>query len=357
MRKMVRAFVHRPGFHCLSSSLRDVLEFHGHRFSEDMVFGLDCGLGFVYWSMKRAVPPIFVGGRGSRGIEDVCRILGIKWRKNTTTSAKKAWQAAKELVDKDIPVMLQADMFYLDYWRGKTGHFGHSIVLAGYDEERGEAYVTDVRNKKIEPKRREDGLFVTSLKSLAEARSSKFKPFPPRNAWLTFSFPKELVPLDKAIKAAIKSNAERFLNPPIKNLGIKGIRHFAEQVVKWPDIIQRTVYDPIQFKAEISMLKLNLFLAHAFIEEAGTGGGLFRRIYSRFLGQAGEILHAEALSKASSLIMRSADIWTETANILLTASEAEQDKVKQILVRAQPKIAECAEIEEKAFKPLASLGG
>lgn len=40
MIKMVKGFVHRPGVHCVSSSLRDVFEFHGHKFSEEMVFGL-----------------------------------------------------------------------------------------------------------------------------------------------------------------------------------------------------------------------------------------------------------------------------------------------------------------------------
>jgi len=31
-------------------------------------------LGFVYWSVKGAAPSIFVGGLGSKGIEDVCGI-------------------------------------------------------------------------------------------------------------------------------------------------------------------------------------------------------------------------------------------------------------------------------------------
>jgi len=190
---------------------------------------------------------------------------------------------------------------------------------------------------------------------LAEARSSTFKPFPPRNAWFTLAFPKELVPLEKAIKTAIKTNAERFLNPPNKNLGMKGIRHFANQVIKWPGIIHGTVYDPIQFKAQIPMLKLTLFLAYAFIDEAGTGVSLFRRMYSRFLIEACDVLHAKILKEASDLMMESADIWTEIANILLAASEAQRDKVKEILANAQPKIAECAEIEEKAFKLLASV--
>lgn len=160
--------------------------------------------------------------------------------------------------------------------------------------------------------------------------------------------------MEEAIRTAIKSNADSFLNPPIKNLGVKGIKHFAKQVIKWPDTIRGTIHDPIQSKTEIPMLKLNLILAYAFIEEAGTGGGFFRRIYSRFLREAGHILRARVLIKASNFMMKSADIWTEIANILLAASETQQDKVKGILFKAQPKITECAEIEEKTFKLLES---
>jgi len=292
MRKMVNEFVHRHGVHCTSTSLRDVFEFYGYKLTEEMVFGLDCGVGFVYWPMKGAVPPVFIGGRGSKGIEDVCRILGIKWEKKTTASAKKAWQAVKSLIDNNVPVMLQVDMFYLDYFRGKTGHFGgHTIVLAGYDEEKREAYVTDIHNDKIEAKRRKDGLFATSLESLAEARNSTYKPFPPKNAWFNLALPKETAPLENAIKTALKTNAERFLNPPVRNLGIRGIRRFADQIVSWPDVIRGKICDPIQTKTEIPMLKLTLHLAYVFIEEAGTGGGLFRRIYSRFLREASHIVH------------------------------------------------------------------
>jgi len=58
------------------------------------------------------------------------------------------------------------------------------------------------------------------------------------------------------------------------------------------------------------------------------------------------------LREASELMMESADIWTEIANILLIASEAQQDRAKGILAEARPKIAECADIEGKAFKLL-----
>lgn len=352
MKKLVRGFIHRPGVHCGSSALRDVFEYYGHKFSEDMIFGLGSGLNFVYWHMKRAIPPIFVGGRSRDLVGNLCQTLGVGVEKKTTSSSRRAWETAKELIDNDVPVMLQVEMSYLDYWRGKVGPFGgHMVVLVGYDEEKGEAYVTDVDDERIrkEPK---DALQITSLQSLAEARSSKLKPFPPKNAWFVFSFPQKLILLDEAIKTAIKRNVEVFLYPPIKTLGIRGVRHFAEQIVGWPGIISGSVYEPFHFKAEVPMLKLTLFLTYVFIEKAGTGGGMFRRIYSRFLSEASKILEDEVLEEASRFVMESADRWTEIANILLSASEAKPDKIRGILLKARPKIMKCAEKGEKAFRLL-----
>ncbi len=354
MNKFIEGFIHRPGIHCESSALRDVFEYRGHRFSEDMIFGLSSGLGFVYWSMKRATPPVFVGGRSKELVGPLCQTLGIKISKKTTGSSQRVWQGVKGLIDKNIPVVLQVDMCYLDYYRGKVGPFGgHFIVLTGYDDEKGEAYIADMDDKQTRAKRRKNGLFVTSLKSLAEARGSRNKPFPPRNAWFTFTFPEKLTPLDEAIKAAIKINVESFLYPPIKNLCIKGIHHFADQVITWPDTISGTFTEFVS-KSEVSMLDFQLFLTHVFMEKDGTGGGMFRRIYSRFLNEAGETLQDRTLKEASGLVMRSADNWTEIAEILLAARGGKPDEIRKLLAGAQLKIRECAEIEEEAFRILKS---
>lgn len=349
----MEGFINRPGVHCGSSALRNVFEFHGHRFTEDMIFGLGSGLGFVYWSMKRAVPPIFVGGRTKDLVGNLCNTLGIKVEKKTTASTRKAWKTAKQLIDSNIPVILQVEMSLLDYWRGKVGPFGgHMIVLVGYDEERGEAYVADVDHEQIRRKPR-DAFQTTSLKSLAEARNSKLKPFPPKNAMFFLTFPHKLTSLDEAIRLAIRRNVQAFLYPPIRNLGIRGMRYFAQQVTRWPDTISGSVYEPFHFKAEIPMLKLALFLIYTFMETAGTGGGMFRRIYSRFLKEASTIMHDENLKKTGELMMQSADEWTKIANLLLLASEAKPDEIIEYLSQTKPNILRCAKIEEKAFQTLA----
>jgi hypothetical protein len=61
MLKIVKNFKHYPGVHCESSALRNVLAYHGFKFSEPMIFGLGEGLGFTYWKSNQMPFPL-IGG-------------------------------------------------------------------------------------------------------------------------------------------------------------------------------------------------------------------------------------------------------------------------------------------------------
>ena len=131
-------FTHKVGAHCESTALRDVFEHLGFSFSEEMLFGLDGTFGFIYWKRKDSIPPLGVGGKVAMFPHKLPSLLGFNVKEGTTTSQKRAWNHVKELIDRDIPVILHADMAFLDYMRiPKNGeHFGaHTIVLAGYDLE------------------------------------------------------------------------------------------------------------------------------------------------------------------------------------------------------------------------------
>lgn len=339
MRKLVEGFIHRPGVHCESSAVRDLLEYHGCPFSEEMVFGLDGTFGFLCWKRRDMVPPLGIGGKIAMFPRCLPPLLGLEVRKRTTRSTKRAWERAKGLIDDDLPVLLQVDMAYLDYMAiPKDGEHsgGHLIVLAGYDEEKGEAYVADSKF---------EGLQVVPLESLAQARNSNYKPFPPRNSWYEFAFPQRLKPLDEAVKAAIKETAGKFLNPPMKFFGVRGVLYLADDILRWPDILPAP------------LLRLTLLLGYVRIEGAGTGGGNFRRLFARFLKEASDLLTNEAISKAGDLIRESADNWTKVGHTLLRASKAGgREEIELALAEAQARILKCAEIEEKAFRLLEGRG-
>lgn len=296
MRKMVEGFVHRPSVHCDSSALRDVFEHHGFRFSEAMIFGLGSGLGFVYWVSKQ-MPFPFVGGRARDLAQNLCSNLGVALKVNKTTSRRKAYEALKEPVSEDIPVMIHVDMPYLKYLGlPEEAHFGaHSVVIVGIDEEKGIVFIADTAFKTLQ---------VATLEELEKARSSKAKPFPTENRWFTFDFPSELTPIDQAIRNAVNRTVDQMLNPPIKNLGVKGIRHFANEVVKWPK-----EYPPDRFA-------LGYELTYGYIEEYGTGGGCFRYLYSKFLKEAGEVVREKQLVALSKRCHEVGKKWTRVAHLI-----------------------------------------
>lgn len=335
MRKIVDGFVHRVGAHCESTALRDVFEHFGFHFSEEMLFGLDGTFGFVYWKRKDSIPPLGIGGKIAMFPHKLPSLLGFQVEKKTTTSQEKAWNCVKNLIDRDIPVILHADMAFLDYMHvPKNGeHFGaHTIVLAGYDLDQGEAYIADSKFQ---------GLQAVSLENLAKARSSTFKPYPPRNEWFEFTLPQKLKPLNEAIKATITETAKSMLEPPIKIFGIKGMRYLADDITNWHSILPQ------------SKLSLTLLLGYVWIEEAGTGGSVFRRLYSGFLKEASDVLRNDEFGKASQLIMESANTWTEVAKMLLKGSKiSDIDEISNVLTNVKAKITKCAEIEEKAFNLL-----
>jgi hypothetical protein len=333
MKKVAKGFVHRIGVHCESSAIRDVLESRGLRLSEGMVFGLDCTFGFIYWKQKSAIPPFRIGGKICKFPNTLPEFLGVNVERKTAGSQNRAWQSVKEKLDEDTPLPIFADIYHLDYMnvpKQPWNHFGaHMIVLAGYDEEKGEAYVADTGFR---------GLQAISLRSLAEARDSKYKPFPPRNTWFNVSLPAKAQPLGQAAKKAIAETSKGMLDPPTRNLGVKGIRRLADDILNWPRLL------------DSKQLKLALLLAYVDMEEAGTGGGNFRRLYSRFLKEAGELTSDEHLRKAWKKLESSAEAWSEIARLLLKASQVEN--TDELISRAHEKIMECADVEEQVFSSI-----
>ena len=332
MNKQIKGFVHRPGVHCESSALRDIFEFYGSAFSEPMIFGLGSGLGFTYWYGKR-MPYPFVGGRARALYKNLCNNLGVTVKLNKTSSKTKAYKALKTLIAENVPVMIHVDMPFLKcLGLPEEAHFGgHVVVVAGINENKGVVYIADTNFKKLQ---------TATLEELEKARASKFKPFPPENKWFTFEFPTELTPLEKATKKSISKTVETMLEPPIKNLGTKGIQHFADEITKWPE-----EYPPrkLPFKQlyEVTCIML---------EEDGTGGGCFRYLYSEFLKEASEHLDIKELADLGEQYRQVGEEWTKVAHLIrsIPSNPTNTIKIKETLL-------EIAKEEERILSSLKNL--
>jgi len=325
--------------HCVTGSMRHIYEFHNYPISEDLLLGLGAGVGFVYWHMKGTTP--FFGGRanvrraGEEGLEKTAgRRTGVRVEPHSTVSARKAEAAVLDLLNVGEPAMVQLDMGFLPYFNfPKEYHFGgHVVVLAGYDPEARQVLVAD----------RDGELHPVSLETLARARGSNFKPFPPRNMWYTFNFSHKRPSTQGEVKQAILEVTTGMLRPPIANLGVKGIRTAAERILNWPNIMNE---DDLRYAC------FNVFI---FIDaKGGSGGGIFRYMYGRFLKEAAAIADDERLSRVGEEIHAIGDQWQRVAQVFEEAYRATSSSA--LIPEASRLILDIADREQTTWKQLHSI--
>ena len=324
------------GCHCVTNSLAKIFHHAGHPLSEEMLLGLGAGMGFIYWQMKMGAGAyIFVGGRanGKNFYKDLGARTGVRIREIYTSSAKKAEADLMQEMAQKNPVMLGGDMGFLPWFEfPEDYHFGgHAFVVCGYDGDR-TCLASDMDPKMAGLKK---GFYApVTLDQLAKARSSPYKPFPPKNLRLEFDFAGFRNPGSKEITASIAQTVDAMLHPPIKNFGVAGLRHTASQLLQWPAIFKE------------KDLRMNLFNLYVFIEIGGTGGGCFRPMYARFLEEGAKIARKPALAAAAEIFHQSGGRFTEIA--LLFKDAAKMKGIEEKVRSASLLFSEIADLEEKA---------
>jgi hypothetical protein len=330
-----------PTHHCVTGSLRHVYEYHGYPISEDLLLGLGRGLGFVYFHIGEMDP--FYGGRanvarpGEEGLEITAgRRTGVAVEAHTTGSARKAQEALRASLEAGEPVMVYLDMGFLPYFDLPEGyHFGaHVVVVAGCDAGPDRVLLAD----------RDPELHSVDWEVLERARGSAFKPFPPLHKWFTFDFAAFRLPTPDEVREAIVEVCRGMLEPPIANLGVKGIRKARAETLKWPKVL-----DPVALRRTCA--NVAMFIDH----RGGTGGGIFRCMYARFLGEAAAITGEPRLAVVAPDLTAIGDRWEEVAKGFSRAAAAEDPAA--LLDGATRPLEDIADREEEFWRRLAAVVG
>ncbi len=326
--------------HCVTGSMLHVFRFHDIPISEEMLLGLGSGIGFIYWHQKGVDP--FIGGRanvGRPGEESLevtaSRRLGIRTGSFYTNSMRKAEKTLLELLYSSHPVMLQVDMGYLPYFDfgGEEYHFGyHVIVVAGHNQETREVLIAD----------RDLPLHLVSWDDLTKARGSTFQPFPPKNHWYTFDFSEYHLPKPDDVILSIQEVSLGMLEPAISNFGVKGIQKAAKRILKWSDVLT---------PGELRRTCLNSYF---FIDSrGGTGGGIFRYMYGRFLKEASDITGIVSMSEIGGRFIEVGDQWQEVGILFNRGFEA--DDPVTVLPEISDKLSSIADDEQMIWQDLITL--
>ena len=330
MRYIVPGFVHRPGIHCGSAAMRNLLAFRKVDLSEPMCFGLGSGAGFLYVPALPVPPGLAFHGRIMEMERELCDALAIPFPEREEEDGDAGWEKARAAVLSGHPVLISTDIAYLEYFETGTHFAGHRVVLFGVDDEGGHALLSDSEREKAQE---------VSVPSLIRSRSSDIPPYPMGNRWCVVEPGGATRPIPEAVPLALGKNAREMLGPPGGSFaGISGMRRMAGEISRWPDMTAN-----FAFAARFG---------YQVIERRGTGGGFFRRMYARYLDEASACYPPLAGAGLAAKMVDIAEGWTEVGERLKKISEGDDaaglPRVADLVLRQSDR-------EEAFWREVASL--
>jgi len=287
----VKGYKQFGGKHAETAAIKNVINHHGLNLSEDLVFGLSGGVSFVYWQMKCMPSPIqamkYANSRET-AVAALARRIGCKAVVKESGSDNRAKKLLIDIVEEGRPAICWGDASFLPHlaspgeWRSAPSVF--VVHEVGIDE--GQVSIADRGKYPIN----------ISMEQLVKARGSKLRPYPPKNRIVDLILPESIdneVLID-GIYDSVAVSHDIMVNPPIKNLGLKGIKKWADLAAKWPKL----------FPGKSLFGCLHQIMV--FAETSGTGGGGFRKMYAGFMKEAAKITGVEQFKEVSKKFMKSA---------------------------------------------------
>jgi hypothetical protein len=306
-------FRHMMAAHCESGTVTALLNHHGLKISEPMVFGIASGIFFGYMKAPFMDFPMFVTRNKPGQIRSkFAKRTGVKFMTRKFRNPIKAEMELDRLLDQNQPVAVQVDFFYMDYFPAwYRVHINvHYVNIIGREGDK--YFVSDSYHPQIAQIDRE---------TLRKARFARGSMAPKGFMFYPVQIPGK-INMERAIRDGIKSATYNMLKIPMPFLGIKGIRRFADKIVDWP-----------KYARDKDQLADKIFKICVFIEDQGTGGGAFRFIYASFLQEASKILNNPKLKDMSVEMMKIGDGWRELAHAATRVAknrEFGKEKLKEL---------------------------
>jgi hypothetical protein len=266
--------MHRKGQHCGSTALGAALRSQGLDLPEETILGLGSGPGFSIHSGDVGLTPPqasrFFLGRSATFERDLCETLGADLRVEQHGNADEAWARVEELLAQGRLPLVYTNVRELPYTGAHGNWYGHMVAVASRD-----ALVWD--NESHQPQ----------LVDPAQLRKALGNAFPvpcPGATVLWIAQAPAAVPAGAARRAVVR-NALQMQESELQSLPAE----LAEWRTRsdWPRIAR---------------------LCAQVVEVRGSGGGLFRRMYARFLLQE--------LPELAPLCEAAADRWSALATKL-----------------------------------------
>ena len=326
------------GVHCSTTAIINLLNYYQIDLDEDLVFGMGKGLGFIYFKYPEFSFP-YISGRGNNLVENAIKNLGFSCNAKGGDFDYQLSRVVARL-NNNRPTIIMVDMNSLDYISKRLLKLNeyypfseHHLLVVGYE------YCGD--NLFLHLQDHLWPTFILEAKSLKEAwQALRVKPFPLNNYYYEDNLIDVKITksdLKKIVRYAIYSNAHEFMNPynPVNTFsGVKGLDSFLRDFCRLHEIYPNV-------NEALNMIYLPL-------QKIGTGGGNFRRIYSRFLSKAASLLGIKELAFISKEYFLLVTLWQQFIEMI-------SDKINtntKIYAQDVKLLKEIVEREKKAIEAL-----
>ncbi len=327
-------FEHRQAGHCENGVTSNLLNYHGFKISEPLVFGIGAGLFFSYLpflKMQHAPTTSFRVWPG-KIFERATKVLGITTEIHHFRNPKDSMDKLDQILMKGLPVGLQVGTYHLTFFPPEYRmHYNmHNLVVYGKEDDH--YLISDTLM---------EFPVTISYPDLMRVRFSKGIFAPNGRMYFPVHAPRQ-VDLKPLIIKGIRDTANKMVGIPFPLIGVKGIRYLAGRMRNWPK--------------NLGDEKASYYLGQVLRmeEEIGTAGAGFRFIYGAFLAEAAEILQQDWIREISVEMGENANKWREFS-YFGSRNCKKRGKPEQSYEFLAELLLECADREEKIFGKLIKI--
>ncbi|MBI9053433.1 MAG: BtrH N-terminal domain-containing protein [Bacteroidales bacterium] len=328
-------FEHIPAGHCENGVISSLLNYHGLKLSEAMIFGIGSGYFFAYMPFVKVNGIPLASFRPIPGMifAKAAKRLGIEMKKQSfRKQPKRAMDELDKVLDKKLPVGIQAGVFHLSYFPPAYRFHFNAHNLTVYGKEDNTYFISDPVME-----------YPTTLTydELKKVRFAKGALGPNGKMYYPINIPKE-IDLKSAIRKGIKQTADWMTTIPIPLFGVKGIRYLSKRLRNWPN--------------KLGAKRAAAYLAQMvrMLEEIGTGGAGFRFIYAAFLQEAAGVMDDERYNELSKEMTKIGDKWRKFSSLAAQTCKGRSADTNGYNTIANLML-EIADDEEKFFTELKKL--
>ncbi|WP_125154777.1 BtrH N-terminal domain-containing protein [Clostridium rectalis] len=220
---------------CPVNGLCDIYQWKtGKRIPEELIHY--SSTGFMLMSEKNMNPPkrIFLSSCGiGKAQYDIWKdLMGYTVIADEGKEFKGTIEKVKELIDKDIPVIIFGlDMYYLEYlekFYHKIHIPGHVILMVGYDEN----YIYVYDNSRM-------GTNKVSYENLKLAWEKGYIGISKKNAYFGINFTNINWDRKNILNTAFENNASGYLNSNVSFMGLGGFEKFIKEFETWNTVFNK----------------------------------------------------------------------------------------------------------------------